>query len=47
MFGLSQLCLIIFYFWEKYITKESINVIKEEEEIPQDTFIMQKEQYNE
>ncbi len=22
MFGLSQLCLIIFYFWEKYITKE-------------------------
>ena len=22
MFGLSQLCLIIFYFWENYITKE-------------------------
>ncbi len=22
MLGLSQLCLIIFYFWEKYITKE-------------------------
>lgn len=34
-------------YLEKYITKESINIIKEEEEIPQDTFIMQKEQYNE
>ena len=22
IFGLSQLCLIIFYFWEKYLTKE-------------------------